>query len=127
VKFLLDENLSGKVAKALHDLGEDVHHVTEFLDEGAKDEEVLKYAGNHHYFIITRDERIRYKPNEKAAIREHGVGVFLLAGKKKTALELARQLIWNWPKIVECAQKTRKPFIRRIRSRGEKIEEVHFE
>jgi len=124
VKFLIDENISKKVALALRALDEDVHHVTELLHEGAKDEDVLRFAGENDMYIITRDERIRYKPNEKAAIRDHGMGVFLLAGKNKSALELARQLIWNWEKIKGCAQQTHRPFIRRIRSRGERIEEV---
>lgn len=127
MKFLIDENISKKVAAALRALDEDVHHVTDLLHEGATDEEVLRFAGENEFFFITRDERIRYKPNEKAAIKNHSLGVFLLAGKKKSAMELARQLIWNWDKVKECAGQTNRPFIRRIRSRGERIEDVPFE
>lgn len=124
MKFLLDENLSEKLAKALQALDADVYHVIEFLGTGATDEEVLEHAGQNDLFIITRDERIRYKPNEKAAIKKHKIGVFLLAGKNKPGWEINRQLIWNWEKILDCAQTTKKPFIRRIRSRGRRIEEV---
>ena len=125
MKFLIDEALGLPLAKALRELGqEDVHHVTEILRSGADDEEVFQYAGENEYFIITRDNRIRYKPNERAAIRKYKVGVFLLAGKNKSAMEIAVQLISNWEKIVECSQKTYKPFLRRVRSRGTKIEEL---
>jgi len=124
MKFLIDENLGAPLARALRELGEEVHHVTEVLRPGADDEEVFRFAGENDYFIILRDNRIRFKPNERAAIIEFKVGVFLLAGKNKSSWEITRQVIWNWQKILECAQNTRKPFLRKVRSRGKRIEEM---
>jgi predicted nuclease of predicted toxin-antitoxin system len=124
MKFLIDENLSVKIARSLRDIDQDVQHVTEVLSEGAPDTEVLEFAGDNDYFLITKDNRIRYKPNEKAALRKHKVGVFLLGGKNVNFFETYQQLIRNWDKVLECARTTQRPFVRRIRPRGRAIDEV---
>jgi len=124
MKFLIDENLSVKIARSLRDIDQDVVHVTEVLSQGAPDTEVLEFAGDNDYFLITKDNRIRYKPNEKAALRKHKVGVFLLGGKNVSFLETYQQLIHNWDKILECAASTEGPFVKRIRPKGRAINEV---
>jgi predicted nuclease of predicted toxin-antitoxin system len=124
MKFLIDENLSVKIARSLRDIDQDVHHVTEVLYEGAPDTEVLEFAGRNDFFLITKDDRIRYKPNEKAALRRQRVGVFLLGGKNIGFLETYQQLIRNWDKVLECAGNTNRPFVRRIRPKGRLIDEV---
>lgn len=124
MKFLVDENLSIKMAKSLRDIDQDVFQVTEQLKAGSPDVEVLEYAGNNDFFLITKDNRIRYKPNEKAAIRQYKVGVFLLGGKNISFLETYQQLIRNWDRILECAETTNRPFIRRVRPKGRTIDVV---
>ncbi len=124
MKFLIDENLSVKIARSLRDIDQDVHHITEVLSEGAPDTEVLKFAGDNDFFLITKDNRIRYKPNERAALRKHKVGVFLLGGKNVNFLETYQQLIRNWDKVLECASSTQRPFVRRIRPKGRAIDDV---
>lgn len=124
MKFLIDENLSDKMARSLRDIDQEVYHVTEVMDAGSPDTAVLEYAGSNDYFLITKDNRIRYKPNEKAAIRKHKVGVFLLGGKNIPFFETYQQLIRNWDRILECATSTNRPFIRRVRPRGRTIDKV---
>ncbi len=124
MKFLIDENLSIKMAKSLRDIDQDVFHVTERLKAGSSDVKVFEYAGDNDFFLITKDNRIRYKPNEKAAIRKHKVGVFLLGGKNISFLETYQQLIRNWDRILECAATTNRPFIRRIRAKGRSIDVI---
>ena len=124
MKFLIDENLSVKIAHSLKEIDQDVVHVTEALYQGAPDTEVLEFAGDNDCFLITKDNRIRYKPNEKAALREHKVGVFLLGGKNVSFLETFQQLIRNWDKILDCAASTKRPFVRRIRPKGRAIDEI---
>ena len=124
MKFLIDENLSAKMARSLRSIDQDVDHVTEVLPQGSPDTEVLEFAGANGYFLITKDNRIRYKPNEKAALKKHKVGVFLLGGKNVGFFETYQQLIRNWGKILECAAETRRPFVRRIRRTGSTIDVV---
>jgi len=124
MRFLIDENLSVKIARSLRSIDQDVHHVTEVLSQGAPDTEVLEFAGDNDYVLITKDNRIRYKPNEKAALRKHKVGVFLLGGKNVGFFETYQQLIRNWNKILECAASTERPFVRRVRRKGRAIDEV---
>jgi len=122
VKFLIDENLSTKMARSLRDIDQEVFHLTERLKAGSSDLEVLEYAGSNDFFLITKDNRIRYKPNEIAAIRRYKVGVFLLGGKNIPFLETYQQLIRNWDRILECAANTNRPFVRRVPPTGRKIE-----
>lgn len=124
MKFLIDENLSDKMARSLRDIDQQVYHVTEVLAAGSPDTEVLEYAGSNDYFLITKDNRIRYKPNEKAAIRRYKVGVFLLGGKNIPFFETYQQLIRNWDNILDCAASTARPFVRRVRARGRTIDKV---
>ena len=124
MRFLIDENLSVKIARSLRNIDQDVHHVIEELYEGAPDTEVLEFAGSNDFFLITKDDRLRYQPNEKAALRRHRVGVFLLGGKNIGFLETYQQLIRNWDKVLECAGNTNRPFVRRIRPKGRLIDEV---
>lgn len=124
MKFLIDENLSIKMARSLRDIDQNVSHVTELMRAGSTDVEVLEYAGSNDYFLITKDNRIRYKPNERDAIRKYKVGVFLLGGKNISFFETYQQLIRNWDRILECASNTSRPFIRRIRPKGRTIDVV---
>ena len=124
MKFLIDENLSIKMAVSLRAIDQNVYHVTELLTAGSPDVEVLEYAGDKDYFLITKDNRIRYKPNERDAIRKYKVGVFLLGGKNIPFLETYQQLIRNWDRILDCAANTNRPFIRRIRPNGRTIDVV---
>ena len=124
MKFLIDENLSAKMAQSLRSIDQNVDHVTEVLPQGAPDTEVLEFAGANDYFLITKDNRIRYKPNEKEALKKHEVGVFLLGGKNVPFFETFQQLIRNWDRILECAATTRRPFVRRVRRKGSTIDTV---
>ena len=124
MKFLIDENLPSKMAKSLSAIEQDVSHVTDVLEAGATDVEVLEYAGNNDLFLITKDLRIRYRPNEKEAIKKHKVGVFLLGGKNRQFFETYQQLIRNWPRILECAESTNRPFIKWVPPNGRKIASI---
>jgi hypothetical protein len=71
--------------------------------------------------LITRDDRIRRRPNELAAFRQHNVGAFFLGGKNRTRCELIQQTVRNWPQIKELAAKTHRPFAFRVPPSGKTI------
>ena len=72
-------------------------HADHFADI-AKDEEWLTEVGRRDWYAITHDQRIRYKPNEKAAVMQAGVGLLVLIGTAPFA-ELAQNFIVTLPKI----------------------------
>lgn len=106
--------------------GENVEHLQEHFPQDAPDTQWLEYIGNEDFFLITRDDRIRRNPAELKAFRDNNVGAFFLGGKQLSRWELVQQLVRNWPRILELAQDTRKPFAFRIPPKGTKIDKLNL-
>lgn len=119
--FFLDNNLSEHLANGMAAFGEPVVHLRSLFDPDEDDAVWLEHLGKSGMILITRDERIRYRPNELAALREHRVGAFFLGGKNRTRCELIQQLVRNWPRIKEEAKKKRPPFAIRVPPTGTKF------
>ena len=119
--FLIDENLGEPLARGMKEFGEDVVHLRDHFPEGTSDETVLAQLGQDGWFLITRDDRIRRRPGELTALKQHRVGAFFLAGKGLGRCELIRQLVRNWHRIKGLAEQRRPPFALRIPPRGTKI------
>ena len=119
--FLIDENLGEPLARGMRAFGEDVVHLRNEFPQGTSDEVMLAKLGAKGWFLITRDDRIRKHPGELAALKQHGVGAFFLAGKGLSRCDLIRQLVRNWHRIKDYSQKRRPPFACRIPPRGSKI------
>ena len=49
-------------------------------------------------------------------------GAFFMGGKNRNACQLIQQLVRNWPRMKEIAEKTRRPFAFRIRPKGAKFD-----
>ena len=101
--------------------GEDVMHLTEEFSQDANDSEWLPYVGDHNLILVTRDLKVRRRPFELKALKEHKVGVFFLGGKSRTKCELIQQLVRNWPRMKYLAESTGRPFVYHIPPRGTKI------
>ena len=126
MKFILDENLPPTLARGLAAFGEPVEYVTDHLPAGTTDEKILEFVGSNGFFLITRDNRIRYNPPEIALIRQSKVGAFILRGKSSSGWDLVRQLVRNWHRIKEISAQKRTPFIYQIPSAGTKITRLPF-
>ncbi|ABL81534.1 MULTISPECIES: hypothetical protein [unclassified Nocardioides] len=70
-------------------------------DEDVTDVEWLRLAGQHAWPVLMKDERIRYRSAERAALLEHGVRAFCLTSGNLTGREMAelfighRSAIWD--------------------------------
>ncbi len=102
--------------------GENVVHLTDHFRADTEDTEWLAHIGEKGWILITRDERIRLRPSEREAMRQNEVGAFFLGGKGRTRCQLIQQLVRNWPRMKEIAEKTRRPFAFRIRPKGAKFD-----
>lgn len=122
--FVLDENLSPQLAKALQLLDDEVivSYIEDFFPEGTDDTVYLPVLGTVGAFLISRDTRQRRKAAELEAYRQYRVGAFILGGKNLQRWELVRQIVLSWPQIKETAAKTRRPFAYRVRASGGKLE-----
>lgn len=122
--FFVDNNLSTALAAGMQAFGEDVVHLQDHFAEDAADSEWLAHIGSEGWYLITRDDRIRYRPSELGAFKEHQVGAFFLAGKNRSRCDLIQQIVRNWPRIKDLAERTRPPFAFRIPPKGTKFTTV---
>lgn len=94
-EFLVDRSLGAViVANALTTLGLVVHTLRSVYGEAAardiEDDVWLREAGNREWVVLAKDERIRRRQNELAAIQVAGVKAFYLtAGGLKGDVQAA--------------------------------------
>lgn len=62
-------------------------------DENVADVDWLACAGQEGWVVLMKDERIRYRPVETAALIDHGVRAFCLANGNLRAAEMAQLYI----------------------------------
>ena len=110
----------------MREFGEDVDHLLDHFAAGASDEEWLPYVGDNQLTLITRDNRIRWKPAELTALREHKVGAFFLGGKNRSRCDLIRQLVRNWHRIKAFAESEHRPFALRVPPSGTRFTRIEL-
>lgn len=76
------------------------------------DEVWLRETGARGWVVVTHDARIRYKPNELAAVIAHKV-VMLVVGHAPYA-DLARSFVTTTPRILEFVAAHQPPFIAKV-------------
>ena len=59
VRFLLDENLSPRLASALENVCPGSVHVRDVQLKGKSDQQIWLFAGNNGYTIVTKDDDFR--------------------------------------------------------------------
>lgn len=70
-------------------------HYGEQAGQGVSDTDWLALAGGNGWPILAKDEKIRYRPAERAAIIEHGVRAFYLTSGNLTSEQMANAFILN--------------------------------
>ena len=83
------------------------HH--DRFEPACPDEEWLAVAGREGWIVVTRDNRIRRKPNEIAAFRSAKAIAFVLASGNASAEDTARLLALLYPKMMRKARACRPP------------------
>ncbi|CAA7613480.1 hypothetical protein [Magnetospirillum sp. UT-4] len=114
MKFVFDEHLPPRLAKAIGVLAEnepyEIDHLRSLYPAGTKDLQWIPELGRQEGCVfISEDRRIRTRPAEKEALRASGlVGFFLAKGWNQEGLwERAALLIRWWPRIVATASSAR--------------------
>lgn len=126
MRFVVDVNLGEPLANGMKAFGENVSHIKEMFFPDTEDPVWLKYIGDNNIFVITRDEKLRWRPAEIQSIRRYNVGAFFLGGKNRSRCDLIRQLVRSWPHIKELASREKTPFIYRVPPQGSAIRRVPF-
>ena len=114
--IFLDRNLGRTVvAERLRQAGVRVEiHDDHFPDQRTPDETWLRFVGERGWVAITPDARIRYRENERAAVRSANVRQFVLTARGLTGVEIGELLAAAIPKIRRLVEEFEPPFIGKI-------------
>jgi predicted nuclease of predicted toxin-antitoxin system len=98
--FFVDRSL-GKhvVADALREVGARVEIHDEWFPPDSSDEEWLAQAGRKGWIVLTKDNRLRYRPREKAVLLRSNVRAFILTARNLTGEEIAKAFTLALPRI----------------------------
>ncbi len=117
-RYLLDECMGmHTVPDALRPSlleGETLLRFPDVFSRGVKDEVWLRKATD--YVIITKDDKLRYRPNERGALIEAGVVVFIVASA--SALVMAERLVHAMPTIRRVLRGQKPPLVGRVLENG---------
>ena len=133
--FLFDENIPYKLVKGLSLIEEANHkskinativHPRDIGNQGASDEEQIKYAGSHQGVIISFDKDFKHMKSYYPLYKEFNVGTVVLNLSKKefNYWGIVKAIINRWEDLKATLDKAERPFIFEITSRG--IERRYF-
>lgn len=119
-EFFIERSLGSRIVAArLRAAGCVVHTHAEFFKPDAPDTEWLEAVGCKGWIVLSKDDRIRYRPLEKKALIESGVRAFILTGKGGTGEEMAGSLLHALPAILHLCGSASPPFIAHITKGGQ--------
>jgi hypothetical protein len=86
--------------------------------QNALDEDWISEVGKRGWVVLTKDDRIRYRPAALAAYRGHQVKVFVFGSGEMKAQEMADAFVTALPKISRLALEKKGAFFARISRTG---------
>ena len=90
-------------------------------DHFARDEEDrvwLRTVGERNWVVLTKDQRLRYRPLEIAALRASNARVFVLTAGNLRGIEIAAVFLGALPRIHRILRSRPGPFVARISQSG---------
>ncbi len=112
-EFFTDRNLGRQFPRILAAAGIKVHRHDDHFLQDCWDEEWLTEIGKRGWVAITRDQRIRYKPNELRAVIDARATLLILVGKAPFPA-LAANFVNSIDKIVEFLDQHQPPLIAKV-------------
>ncbi len=115
--ILIDASIAPGVARALGEVRDDVLSGADIYPIGTEDTIWLMEAGVNGWLVITRDKKIVTRAIERQVIRDHAVGVFIIAQKRGPTGPQYRRIILDALEEMEALfETTPRPFVFRIDS-----------
>lgn len=113
VAFFTDRDLGKMFPTILRDAELRVECHADHFRPDATDEEWLAETARRGWVAVTHDRRIRYKPNELAAVIRHNAALLVVIGAAPYS-DLARSFVATVPKIVAFLETQARPFIAKV-------------
>lgn len=111
--FFTDRDLGKQFPTILRDAGLIVERHADHFAHDAPDEQWLAEIGQRGWVAITHDGRIRYKPNELAAVMAHSVRLIVAVGHAPFA-DLAHSFVATRHRIETFLAQHNPPFIAKV-------------
>lgn len=111
--YFTDRDLGKRFPEILRVGGLDVRRHADLFPPTCPDEVWLKDVGRRGWVAVTHDRRIRYKPNERAAVIRHSVMLLIAVGKAPFP-ELARSFLATISRIESFLDAHSPPFIAKV-------------
>ncbi len=113
VVFFTDRDLGLKFPSILRDAGLNVERHADHFAPDASDEEWLELTAHRGWVAVTHDRRIRYKPNELAAVVAHKAALLVVIGAAPFP-DLAHAFVATRPRILDFVTSHERPFIGKV-------------
>lgn len=113
VVFFTDRDLGARFPEILREAGLRVERHQDHFPHDCPDETWLQTIGERGWVATTHDGRIRYKPNELAAVRRHSVKLLVVVGAAPFPL-LAASFVSTAPRILRFLEKHPAPLIAKV-------------
>lgn len=113
IVYFTDRDLGKHFPEILVSGGLDVRRHPDHFPPDCPDEDWLKAVGEKGWVAVTRDRRIRYKPNELEAVKKHGVVLLVVIGKTPYPV-LAKNFLDTATKIEHFLSGKAAPLIAKI-------------
>lgn len=111
--FFTDRDLGNAFPAVLASGGLRVEKHADHFPPDCPDEVWLQGVGTREWVAITRDTRIRYKPNELAAVVRHRVALLIVVGNAKH-VDLAQSFVRTAPRIESFLARHPRPLIAKV-------------
>lgn len=111
--FFTDRDLGKRFPDILRSAGLMVERHADHFAPDCPDETWLESIGRRGWIAITHDGRIRYKPNELAAVMQHRVALLVVIGKVPYPL-LAQAFVATRSRILSFLDRHDPPLIAKV-------------
>ena len=111
--YFTDRDLGTRFPEILAAAGLEVRRHRDHFAHDCPDEDWLKAVGKKGWFAVSHDTRIRYKPNELAAVMRHGVRLLVVIGKAPFP-QLAQHFVATHPTIEKFVAEHPAPWIAKV-------------
>ena len=111
--YFTDRDLGKQFPGILSAAGLQVERAAAHFAHDTPDTQWLESVGRRGWVVITHDGRIRYKPNELAAVIQHGVALLVVIGQLPLP-QLARHFVATLARIEAFLAAHAPPFIAKV-------------
>ncbi len=111
--YFTDRDLGKQFPERLRAAGVTVERHLDLFRHDGSDEQWLEHCGRRGRIALTHNLRIRYTPNELAAVQDYGVALIVVIGKVPLP-QLAENFVTSQSRIEAFIERHEPPYIAKL-------------